>query len=243
MSELGVEVRSWPRAGHRDGSRSVRRSPGRFHRVAGRKRRPRRVRWSRARLGSWGQRCRRQRRWRSRGEHEVAEAVAQIAAPQSVDARVAEGVAETRIAQEELAKADRPLWWWVDPLAWRLEAHSDAQASVAEWTTTVRTAHGVAVPQSTWMTVTVDLEWVESNWRVAAIGIARPDPDPESPRRALERGAVRRDASARPSGGRHRRPAQSGLSAGVCREGSGARAAARLRPAPHPGSPRGSGRR
>lgn len=77
--------------------------------------------------------------------------MAQIAAPQSVDARVAEGVAETRIAQEELAKADRPLWWWVDPLAWRLEAHSDAQASVAEWTTTVLTAHGVAVPQSALM--------------------------------------------------------------------------------------------
>lgn len=36
--------------------------------------------------------------------------VAQIAAPQSVDARVAEGVAETGIAQEELAKADGPEW-------------------------------------------------------------------------------------------------------------------------------------
>jgi hypothetical protein len=32
MSDLGVEVRSWLRAGHRDGSRSVRRSPGRRHR-------------------------------------------------------------------------------------------------------------------------------------------------------------------------------------------------------------------
>jgi hypothetical protein len=32
MSDLGVEVRSWLRAGRRDGLRSVRRSPGRLHR-------------------------------------------------------------------------------------------------------------------------------------------------------------------------------------------------------------------
>src|ERR671918_1357324 len=58
-------------------------------------------------------------RWLYLGEREVAEAVAQISAPQSVDDLVAEVVQETATAQDELAKSDGPVWWWVDPLAWR----------------------------------------------------------------------------------------------------------------------------
>ena len=121
-------------------------------------------------------------RWLYLGEREVAEAVAQIAAPQSVDDLVAEVVEETGTAQDELAKSEGPVWWWVDPLAWRVEAYSDARASVAVWAVTVLSAQGVAVPQSEWMTVTVDLEWVEGDWRVTAIG-DRPGPTPiASPR-------------------------------------------------------------
>jgi hypothetical protein len=121
-------------------------------------------------------------RWLYLGEREVAEAVAQIAAPQSVDDLVAEVVEETGTVQEELAKSEGPVWWWVDPLAWRVEAYSDARASVAVWAVTVLSAQGVAVPQSEWMTVTVDLEWVEGDWRITAIG-DRPGPTPiASPR-------------------------------------------------------------
>jgi hypothetical protein len=121
-------------------------------------------------------------RWLYLGEREVAEAVAQISAPRSVDDLVAEVVEATGTAQVELAKSDGPVWWWVDPLAWRVEAYSDARASVAVWAVTVLSAQGVAVPQSEWMTVTVDLEWVEGDWRVTAIG-DRPGPTPiASPR-------------------------------------------------------------
>jgi hypothetical protein len=121
-------------------------------------------------------------RWLYFGEREVAEAVAQIAAPRSVDALVAEVVQETATAQDQLAKSEGPVWWWVDPLAWRAETYSDARASVAVWAVTVLSAQAVAVPQSEWMTVTVDLEWVEGDWRVTAIG-DRPGPTPiASPR-------------------------------------------------------------
>jgi hypothetical protein len=121
-------------------------------------------------------------RWLYLGEREVAEAVAQIAAPRSVDDLVAEVVEATRTAQDGLAKSEGPVWWWVDPLAWRMETYSNARASVAVWAVTVLSAQAVAVPQSEWMTVTVDLEWVEGDWRVTAIG-DRPGPTPiASPR-------------------------------------------------------------
>jgi hypothetical protein len=121
-------------------------------------------------------------RWLYLGEREVAEAVAQISAPRSVDDLVAEVVEETGTAQDQLAKSEGPVWWWVDPLARRVEAYSDHKARVAVWTVTVLSAHGVAVPQAEWMTVTVDLVWVEGDWRVTAIG-DRPGPTPiASPR-------------------------------------------------------------
>jgi hypothetical protein len=121
-------------------------------------------------------------RWLYLGERELAEAVAQISAPQSVDDLVAEVVEETGTAQDELAKSEGPVWWWVDPLAWRVETYSDHEARVAVWTVTVLSAQAVAVPQSEWMTVTVDLEWVEGDWRVTTIG-DRPGPTPiASPR-------------------------------------------------------------
>jgi hypothetical protein len=116
-------------------------------------------------------------RWLYLGDHEVAEAVAQITAPQAADTLVAEVVAETATAREALARSAGPVWWWVDPLAWRVETYSDTRATVAVWTATVLSAQGVAAPQSEWMTVTVDLEWVDRDWRVAAIG-DRPGPTP-----------------------------------------------------------------
>jgi len=121
-------------------------------------------------------------RWLYLPDRQVAEAVAQIAAPRSADTLVAEAVEETRTARDELAKSEGPVWWWVHPLAWRVETYSDSRASVAVWTLSVLSATGVAVPQSEWMTVTVDLEWVEDDWRVAAMR-DRPGPTPiASPR-------------------------------------------------------------
>jgi hypothetical protein len=114
--------------------------------------------------------------WLYLGEHEVAKAVTQIATPQAADTLVAEVVHETTTAREGLAESEGPVWWWVDPLAARLEAYSRSEARVAVWTLTVLSAEGVAVPQSEWITVTVDLEW-DGGWRVAAIG-DRPGPTP-----------------------------------------------------------------
>jgi hypothetical protein len=116
-------------------------------------------------------------RWLYLTDEGVAEDVAGIATPQSVDTLVAEVVAETAAARAELAGSQGRVWWWVHPLAWRVEAYSDDEASVAVWTVTVLSATGVAVPQSEWMTVTVQLAWVEDGWRVEAVR-DRPGPTP-----------------------------------------------------------------
>jgi hypothetical protein len=121
-------------------------------------------------------------RWLYLGEREVAEAVEHIATPQVADSLAAEVVEETTSAREQLARSEGPVWWWVDPLAWRVETYSDTQARVGVWTVTVLSAEGVAVPQADWMTVTVDLERAQGDWRVAAIR-DRPGPTPiASPR-------------------------------------------------------------
>ena len=118
--------------------------------------------------------------WLHLGDEGLAAAVAQVAVPAVVDALAAQVVDETRPAREQLAASTGASW--VDPLAWRVEAYSNARASVAVWTVTVLSAQGVAVPQSEWMTVTVDLEWVEGDWRITAIR-DRPGPTPiASPR-------------------------------------------------------------
>lgn len=115
--------------------------------------------------------------WLYLTDGELADSVAEVAAPQSVERLTAEVVEETQVAREELAKSSGRVWWLVHPLAWRVESYSDDEATVAIWTVTVLSATGVALPQSEWMTATMDLEWVEGTWRVNAVR-DRPGPTP-----------------------------------------------------------------
>jgi len=107
-------------------------------------------------------------RWLYLSETQLAEAVTQTATPASAEALVAQVLEETRRTRYGLAQAQGPVWWWVHPLAWRADTYSADQARVAVWTVSVLSATGAAVPQSEWLTVTVDLEWVGGDWRVAA---------------------------------------------------------------------------
>jgi hypothetical protein len=116
-------------------------------------------------------------RWLYLGDEEIADEVARIATPRSMRSLTSEVVAEIGTARDDLARSSGRVWWLVHPLAWRVESYDADRASVAVWTVTVLSASGVALPQSEWMTVTVDLEWVDGNWRVDAIR-DRPGPTP-----------------------------------------------------------------
>lgn len=55
------------------------------------------------------------------------------------------------------------------PLAWRVESFRDTQARVSVWTVTILSAAGVAAPQSEFLTVTLDLAWLDGDWRVDGV--------------------------------------------------------------------------
>jgi hypothetical protein len=116
-------------------------------------------------------------RWLYLTDNEVAAAVAEIATPGAARSLADETVEEMRVARDELVNTSGRVWWLVHPLAWRVESFSAGSASIAVWTVTVLSATGVAVPQTEWMTVTVDLAWVDDGWRVDAIR-DRPGPTP-----------------------------------------------------------------
>ncbi len=80
-------------------------------------------------------------------------------------------------ARERLGTSPGRVWWLVRPLASRVESFRSHEASVAVWTVTVLSAEEVASPQTEWVTVTVDLAWVDSDWRVDGIR-NRPGPTP-----------------------------------------------------------------
>lgn len=115
--------------------------------------------------------------WLYLTDYEITAAVAEIATPEAARSLAAETVEEIRIAREELASSSGRVWWLVHPLAWRVESYSADSSSVAVWTVTLLSAAGVALPQTEWVTVTVDLAWVDDSWRVSAVR-DRPGPTP-----------------------------------------------------------------
>src|SRR5205814_6092222 len=86
-------------------------------------------------------------------------------------------VAEMRTAREALATSPGRVWWFVRPLASRIERFDGGSARVVVWTVTILSASEVAVPQADWMRVAVDLTWVDESWRVRAIADT-PGPTP-----------------------------------------------------------------
>lgn len=116
-------------------------------------------------------------RWLYLTDDEIAAEVAEIATPGAARSLSAETVEEIRIAREELASSAGRVWWLVHPLAWRVESYSEDSASVAVWTVTLLSAAGVALPQTEWMTVTVDLAWADGDWLVDGVR-DRPGPTP-----------------------------------------------------------------
>lgn len=116
-------------------------------------------------------------RWLYFTDEEIRAAIDQIATPAAAPRMADDIVAEVAIAREQLGASSGRVWWLVRPLAWEVELHDGNEARVSVWVVTVLSAAEVAAPQSEWMTVTLDLAWVDGDWRVDAVRDA-PGPTP-----------------------------------------------------------------
>jgi hypothetical protein len=108
-------------------------------------------------------------RWLYFTDEEIAAAVAEIATPVAAPRLVDDVVADVSMARDQLRQAQGPIWWLVRPLAWRVEDFRPPEARVSVWTITILSAAGVAAPQSEYVTVTLDLAWVDGDWRVDGV--------------------------------------------------------------------------
>ncbi|MGQ0823768.1 MAG: hypothetical protein ACT4OX_01850 [Actinomycetota bacterium] len=108
-------------------------------------------------------------RWLYFTDDEIRAAIAEIAAPVAVPRLTEDVVGDISMAREQLAQSSGRIWWLVRPLAWRVDSFRDNDARVSVWTVTILSAAGVAAPQSEFMTVTLDLAWVDGDWRVDGV--------------------------------------------------------------------------
>ena len=108
-------------------------------------------------------------RWLYFTDEEISAAVAEIATPVAAPRLAQDVVADISMAREQLSQSQGPIWWIVRPLAWRVEQFRDSEARVSVWTVTILSAAGVAAPQSEYLTITLDLAWVEGDWRVDGV--------------------------------------------------------------------------
>lgn len=93
-------------------------------------------------------------------------AVRGIAARASADTLVADAAAGLRAARDPLAHGAGPTWWAVRPLALKIDAYSLQRARLSVWLVRVLSRQGVVVPQSSWVTETVELVWEDDDWRL-----------------------------------------------------------------------------
>lgn len=108
-------------------------------------------------------------RWLYFTDDEIRAAVAEIATPVAAPRMADEVVLDVSTAREQLGASPGRIWWLVRPLAWRVEHHDADEARVSVWVITILSAAEVAAPQSEFMTITLDLAWVDDDWRVDGV--------------------------------------------------------------------------
>lgn len=118
-------------------------------------------------------------RWLYFTDDEIRDAIAEIATPVAAPRMADEIVLDVSTAREQLGASPGRIWWLVRPLAWRVEHHDADDARVSVWVVTILSAAEVAAPQSEFRTVTLDLAWVDGDWRVDGVRDA-PGPTPLS---------------------------------------------------------------
>lgn len=108
-------------------------------------------------------------RWLYSTDAQIAAAVAEIATPDSVDRLAGEILGDIGSARDDLVESPGRVWWLVHPLAWRVDRYDADEATVEVWLMTLLSASDVAVPQTEWLTATLELEWVDGGWRLDAV--------------------------------------------------------------------------
>lgn len=108
-------------------------------------------------------------RWLHFTDDEIEAAIDEIATPVAAPRLAEDVVADVSMARDQLVRSSGRIWWLVRPLAWRVDSFRDTEARVSVWTVTILSAAGVAAPQSEFLTVTLDLAWVDGDWRVDGV--------------------------------------------------------------------------
>lgn len=93
-------------------------------------------------------------------------AVRAVAADASEDSLTADALDALHAARQPLAEGTGATWWIVEPLAVKVEAFSDDRARASVWLVRVLSRQGVVVPQTSWVTETVELVWEDGDWRL-----------------------------------------------------------------------------
>ena len=108
-------------------------------------------------------------RWLYFTDQQITDAVTAIATTTAGPRLAEEVVNDVRSARDRLGNSPGRVWWLVRPLAWRVDSQTPDEATVAVWIVTILSAQEVAAPQTEFATVTVDLAWVNGDWRVDGV--------------------------------------------------------------------------
>ena len=110
-------------------------------------------------------------------DEQTAAALESIAANAARDTFVADTVRQLEAARAPLSAGSGTAWWLVRPLAWKVEAYTPDRARIAVWLVRVLARPGVVVPQSSWVTETVEVVWERGDWRLWST-VTQPGPTP-----------------------------------------------------------------
>lgn len=107
--------------------------------------------------------------WLYLTDDQIEEAIRAVTVPERADQLVRETVSELGVARDGLQYSAGRIWWFVRPLATKVESLTSDQALVSVWVVTVLSAADVAVPQSDWMTLDIALRRVSDRWLLESI--------------------------------------------------------------------------
>ena len=121
-------------------------------------------------------------------------AVRVVASDASEQVLVADALDGLEAARTPLAEGSGATWWIVEPLAVKVEAFSADRARVSVWIVRVLSRQGVVVPQTSWVTETVELVWEDGDWRLWS-DTSTPGPTPVPDGSDLPSSAAELDAA------------------------------------------------
>jgi len=107
--------------------------------------------------------------WLYLTDDQIEGAIRAVTVPERADQLVRETVSELGVARDGLQYSAGRIWWFVRPLATKIESLTSDRAQVSVWVVTVLSAADVAVPQSDWMTLDIALRRVDDRWLLESI--------------------------------------------------------------------------